>query len=301
MELAPIAFFAYNRPHHTLRALNNLSRCDLSAESNLHIFCDGSKTAKDWEHVRRVQDLVRSEKWCGSVNVVIREENIGLANSIISGVSSLIENYGRVIVLEDDLLVSPFFLRYMNDSLVLYEKNEQVMQISGYMFDIDLGSDIDAIFLPFTSSWGWATWKRAWKKFDPHMRAYNLLKSNKQLRDRFNLYGAYDYFRMLKMQKAGRIDSWAVRWYLSVFMDGGLILYPTKTLVKNIGWDASGIHCGTALGEDKVDEGFKVFAFPADLVVSHVYEKLRLYLKGRAGKILKIKNIYDVLTRGSVR
>ena len=182
MELAPIAFFAYKRPQHTLAALRNLSRCELSAESALHIFCDGAKTAKDREHVKKVQDLVRSEKWCGTVNVVIREENIGLANSIISGVSSLIENYGKVIVLEDDLLVSPYFLRYMNDSLALYEKEEQIMQISGYMFGVDLGSDTDAIFLPFISSWGWATWKRAWEKFDPCIKAYNTLRKQSAIK-----------------------------------------------------------------------------------------------------------------------
>ena len=301
MELAPIAFFAYNRPQHTLAALNNLFRCDLSAESELNIFCDGAKTVKDREHVKKVRDLVRSEKWCGNVNVVIREENIGLANSIISGVSSLIEKYGRVIVLEDDLLVSPHFLRYMNDSLAFYEKDEQVMQISGYMFDIDLDSDTDAIFLPFISSWGWATWKRAWEKFDPFIKAYNILRNNWQLKDRFNLYGAYDYFRMLKMQKAERIDSWAIRWYLTVFMEGGLILYPAKTLVKNIGWDSSGVHCGTACGEDKLDEEFKVLAYPADIGVSHVYENLRHHLRQRAGKMLKIKNAFDSLFRTNTR
>ena len=299
MELAPIAFFAYKRPQHTLTALRNLSRCELSAESDLHIFCDGAKTAKDREYVKKVQDLARSEKWCGTVNVVIHEENIGLANSIISGVSSLIENYGKVIVLEDDLLVSPYFLRYMNVSLALYEKEEQIMQISGYMFEVDLSSDTDAIFLPFISSWGWATWKRAWEKFDPCIKDYNTLKNNRQLKDRFNLYGAYDYFRMLKMQKAKRIDSWAVRWYLTVFMENGLVLYPAKTLVKNIGWDSSGVHCGTACSEDKVDLEFKVLTFPNDIKVSHLYERVRQHLRQRAGKMSKIRNALDALLKAN--
>lgn len=297
MDFAPIAFFAYNRPRHALNALNNLSRCDLAEESDLHIFCDGAKTAKDSKQVKEVQDLVRSEKWCGQVTVVSHDKNIGLANSIISGVSSLIERSGRVIVIEDDLLVSPFFLTYMNEALARYEKIEQVMQISGYMFDLDLSSDTDAIFLPFISSWGWATWKRAWLKFDPYMEAYHILSRNKQLRDEFNLYGSYDYFRMLKMQKKERIDSWAIRWYLSVFMEKGLALYPAKTLVKNVGWDGSGMHCGTNWDEDKIDEEFKVIAYPVDIEISCLYEKVRNHLKQRAGRLLKIKNVFNVLKK----
>jgi len=300
MKLSPIAFFAYARQSHTIAALTALSRCKLAEESTLYIFCDGAKSAEDRNRVKEVQDVVRSKKWCGNVDIVVREKNMGLANSIIYGVSSLIEKYGRVIVLEDDLLVSPFFLTYMNNALARYERDEQVMQISGYMFDIHPDVKTDAFFLPFTSSWGWATWKRAWKIFDPLMGAYDQLKSNKQLRNKFNLNGAYDYFGMLKMQKEGKIDSWAIRWYLSVFMDGGLILYPAKTLIKNIGWDASGVHCGNTFCEDKIDEEFKVLVYPTHIAVSSELEKLQQHLRRKAGNISKIKKFFDVLMRRSV-
>lgn len=247
VNLAPIAFFAYKRPEHTRQSLESLAKNHSAESSELFIFCDGSKKSEDNEVVQKVRQIVKSQKWCGQVHIIEREQNIGLAKSIIHGVTELCSKYGRVIVLEDDLILSPFFLEYMNKALELYEKKSSVIQISGHMFPAKLTSVNDAVFLPFTTSWGWATWERAWKHFDAEMSGYILLKNNRKLKYKFNLDDSYPYFEMLEQQINGHIDSWAIRWYLSTFTINGITLYPIYTLVKNIGFDGSGTHCGVSL------------------------------------------------------
>lgn len=244
----PIAFFAYKRPDHSRQSLESLSQNEGARESTLFIFCDGPKGTGDEEAVREVRDLVRSRPWCGTVHIIEHSTNRGCANSIISGVTSLCDQHGSVIVVEDDLVLSPFFLDYMNGALNLYRDNDRVMQISGYMFPAELHEETDAVFLPITTSWGWGTWQRAWQHFDLQMLGYEKLKSNRELRHKFNLNGSYPYFEMVESQIHGKIDSWAIRWYLSTFLMGGLTLHPTRSLVRNIGFDQSGTHCGTDLG-----------------------------------------------------
>jgi hypothetical protein len=245
MKLAPIAFFAYKRPEHTKQSLESLAQNEGAELSELFIFCDAPKKPEDQEAVTQVREVVRSKQWCGKVHIIEREQNLGLANSIIQGVTELCSKYGKVIVLEDDLILSPFFVDYMNTALNLYEDTPEVMQISGYMFPVELKhTKTDAIFLPFITSWGWATWQRAWNHFDPTMSGYSELKNNRKLRKEFNLNNSYPYFEMLENQLNKKIDSWAIRWYLSTFMLNGITLYPTHSLVKNIGFDGSGVHCG---------------------------------------------------------
>lgn len=243
MSLAPIAFFAYRRPEHTRRSLESLARNEMAKNSELFIYCDAQKHEKDCAVVAEVRKVIRSKQWCGTVHIIEREKNLGLANSIISGVTELCDRYGKVIVLEDDLVLSPYFLVYMNTALDLYEHESKVMQISGYMFPVNLEPLVtDAIFLPFITSWGWATWQRAWIYFDPKSLGYEKLRNSNKLRYEFNLNNSYPYFNMLKAQIKGRIDSWAIRWNLSVFMAEGLILYPTQSFITNTGFDGSGTH-----------------------------------------------------------
>lgn len=239
---APIAFFAYKRPEHTRRALEALAQNEGADKSELFIFCEGPKRAEDQEAIQQVRALARSKQWCGSVQIIEREKNLGCAASIMAGVTEICEKYGRVIVIEDDLVVSPFFLDYMNQSLEVYAESYQVMQISGYMFPITLPTEQETIFLPLASAWGWATWHRAWKQFDPHMPGYTELKANKKLRHQFDINGSFYFFAMLEAQRQGKIDAWDICWYLSIFMLGGLVLHPTHSLVSNIGFDGSGTH-----------------------------------------------------------
>jgi hypothetical protein len=236
--------------------LESLAQNEGAAESQLFIFCDAPKRQEDQESVKQVREVVRSKKWCGTVNIIERETNLGLANSIIRGVTDLCDEYGSVIVIEDDLILSPFFLDYMNKALNLYKDAHHVMQISGYMFPVKLELETDAIFLPFTTSWGWATWQRAWKYLDLSMSGYEKLKGESLLRYKFDLDGSYPYFKMLENQRSNKIDSWAIVWYLSVFMQQGLTLCPTQSLVRNIGFDGSGTHGGREIVTNKRNHDF---------------------------------------------
>jgi hypothetical protein len=249
MRHAPIALFTYNRPDHTRRVLESLALNEDSENSELFIFCDAPKKAEHADGVEQVKQVARSRAWCGKVHIIEREKNMGCANSIINGVTDLCGQYGRVIVIEDDLVLTPYFLSYMNTALELYKNEPRVMQISGHMFPINLHADTDALFLPFITSWGWATWQRSWKHFDPDMLGHDQIKNCPTLQHKFDLNASYPYFKMLEEQLNGKIDSWAIRWYLSVFMLGGLTLYPLKSLVENSGFDGSGIHCGQSEAE----------------------------------------------------
>ncbi|MEH1816447.1 MAG: hypothetical protein V7L09_29160 [Nostoc sp.] len=242
MNYSPIALFVYKRPEHTRRTLESLMRCPEFADSPLYIFCDGAKKEKDKEKVMQAREVVRSLVGT-KAEIIESSTNRGLANSIISGVTSLCDKYQRVIVVEDDLVVAPQFLGFLNAALEKYQNELFVMQVSGHMFPVpEFANRNEAVFLPFTTSWGWATWKRAWDYFDAEASGWEVLQTDKQMQNRFNLDGCFDYFPMLKQQMSGEIDSWAIRWYWSVFKNNGCGVYPPTSYVNNIGFDGSGTH-----------------------------------------------------------
>ncbi len=240
----PIAFFAYKRHEHTRKALTALQNNIGFDPSLLHIFCDGARKLEDVPLVEQTRKVIR-EMVSSDSTIVFRDENWGLAKSVIAGADALTERFGTVIVVEDDLITSPQFLSYMYRGLDTYSEDDRVMQISGYMFPVDVESADDAFFLPMTTSWGWATWRHAWDHFDPSMGKLSLLDGSKSLRHEFDLLGSYPYYRMICDQREGRIDSWAIRWYLSVFLNRGITLYPKASLVSNIGFDGTGTHCAS--------------------------------------------------------
>jgi len=240
---APIAFFAYNRPEHTRQALETLCKCDGALESELFIYCDGPKRAIDEKAVKQVREIVKSYNWCGAVQVVEHDVNLGLANSIIHGVTEIVNRYGRIIVLEDDLVLSPQFLNFMNDALDSYKDIQEVMHVSGYMFPVR-GKLPETFFYRATSCWGWATWKRAWDKFEPDAIKLLAKFENAKQRWEFDIKGTMQYYEMLHEQTRNNTDAWAARWYASVFFNNGLCLHPGISLVNNIGHDGTGLHCG---------------------------------------------------------
>ena len=241
--LAPIALFLYHRPEHTERCLQSLLRNPEFLDSPLYLFCDGAKGRQDAEAVEAVRRIARALPHPHK-QVIEAGRNRGLADSVIAGVTRVVQAHGRVVVVEDDLVLAPTFLGFMNRSLDRYADEPEVMQISGHMVPIDPGCADDAVFLPMACSWGWATWSRAWHRFDPTMRDFATLQRQPGLRRRFDLDGAYPYFSILQRQRAGRTDSWFIRWYLSLFMQGGMVLYPRQSLVRNGGFDGTGVHCG---------------------------------------------------------
>jgi hypothetical protein len=272
---APVALFVYNRPGHTRQTVEALVSNTLANETPLYIFSDAPKNEAAGWAVAEVRSYLRSIAGFKTVSIIERETNFGLARSIIEGVTCLCEEHGRVIVMEDDLITSPHFLSYMNDALTRYEHEDQVMQVSGYMFPAQLGVTRQGLFLNFPTSWGWATWKRAWDKFDLKAEGYSLLKDNPEMIHTFNLDGRYDYYSMLQSYLSGRAESWAIRWHLTVFMNKGLVLYPSETLVENIGFDGSGVNCvASSIEQSQVSQSSQAIDLPNELTLSEYYREV---------------------------
>lgn len=246
MDYAPITLFVYNRLPHTIQTVNALRQNRFAADSDLYIFSDGSKNPDDLSNVAVVREYIRGIDGFKSVTIVEHEENRGLANSIITGVSEVIERYGRIIVLEDDLVTSRHFLAFMNEALDYYRDDERVVNIHGYMYPVG-GTLPETYFLKDTGSWGWATWKRGWDLFEPDgAKLLRELKSRSMTRV-FDMDGAYPFTRILKDQIEGINDSWAIRWQASAFLNNRLTLFPGRSLVNNIGHDSSGVHCASSV------------------------------------------------------
>ncbi|NLR67168.1 glycosyltransferase family 2 protein [Chitinophaga varians] len=246
--LAPIIFFAFKRPEITRKALESLALNPEAAESELYVFADGPKegaTAETLQQIAATREVIRSRKWCGTVHIAERVQNYGLAKSVITGVTEVIEKHGKAIIVEDDLVLSPYFLRYMNEGLDLYEDDPQVASIHGYLYPL-LEKMPETFFIRGADCWGWATWARAWKQFEPDgQKLYDAIRLKGEGRT-FNFNNTYDYMKMLRKQISGQNDSWAIRWNASAFLKNMLTLYPSRSLVQNIGGDESATHMDEA-------------------------------------------------------
>jgi hypothetical protein len=254
---APVVLFAYRRPDHLRRVLDSLGANSGADLTEVSIYCDGPKSATDGEAVEQVREIARRASDPGlfaSVRVIERDHNLGLAKSVISGVTEALERHDRIIVLEDDLVVSPDFLEYMNQALELYANNDEVISIHGFMYSVPPVLPQTA-FLRGADCWGWATWRRGWELFEPD--AKKLLKELDRSPDRakFDFDGAFPYRQMLKDQARGTIDSWAVRWYAAAFLANKLTLYPGQSLVENIGQEGSGTHSQSATSHEVMAKG----------------------------------------------
>lgn len=242
---APIALFVYARLDHTRQTVEALRGNPLAGESELIVFSDAPKRQDLAAAVEDVRRYIRTVDGFRSIRIIERESNLGLATSIISGVTSICESHGRVIVMEDDLITSSHFLTYMNDALDRYAGTPQVAAVSGFHppFKAHLP---ETFFQRDADCWGWATWKRAWEKFNPDGSELLAELRRQRLLRLFDQDGTYPYVRMLEEQIAGRNDSWAIRWRASVILNDMLSLYPRWTLTRNIGFDGSGTHCDTS-------------------------------------------------------
>lgn len=240
--LAPIVLFVYSRPKHTKKVIEALKENELAKESNLFIFSDGPKNKDVEKDVLEVRNYLKTITGFKSVKVFESKINKGLANSIIYGVTKIVNKYGKIIVLEDDIVTSKYFLKFMNDSLNLYENEEKVISISGYTYPID--NLPQTFFLKNAECWGWATWKRGWSLFEKNGEKMLEKIKNKELNNQFDFNNSYPYSKMLVDQVNGKNNSWAIRWYASAFLKNKLTLYPAKSFVQNIGVDGSGTNGG---------------------------------------------------------
>ena len=243
-KLAPIVLFVYNRVDHARKTIEALKDNQLASESCLYIYSDAAKSDDEKESVNSVRRYIDTIIGFKEIIIIKRDTNLGLANSIIDGVSAVVNKFGKVIVLEDDLITSPNFLKFMNDSLTLYEKDVMVYSITGYSHTNNLHNIQKSYFLKLTNSWSWATWADRWEKFKKDDKDLEeIVNSSVSEKRLFNFDDSLDYINMARLQLNKKINSWAIYWYLSVYKQNGLTLYPQKKLVKNIGFDGTGTHC----------------------------------------------------------
>ena len=246
--LAPIVLFVYNRLDHTQSVIDTLSKNELAGKSELYIYSDAAKSENGLEKVNAVRQYIHDESWHKNfkkISIVEAEKNKGLAKSVISGVTNIINEYKRVIVVEDDLVLSPYFLNYMNDALDFYEKEENIWSISGYSFPMKAMKKYphDVFYSYRGCSWGWATWSDRWNLVDWEVKEYSQIANDSECIKRFNRGGG-DLFGMLTAQMEGRIDSWAIRWCLAQSNLEKYTVYPKISYLGNEGCDGSGTNCG---------------------------------------------------------
>ena len=235
----PVILFVYNRPDLTEITIRSLAENLDAHKSDIYIYSDGPKDSSDLIKVESVRKIISNLHGFKSVKVVLQDQNIGLAQSVITGVSDILKHFTAAIVLEDDLLTSKYFLTYMNDALKKYEAQHLVMSVSGYS-PVDLSHIGDTFFVSSTECWGWGVWARSWRKFNSDgIYLLNKIRQERRIRE-FNFNGAHDFEDQLIGQIAGINNSWSIRWMASVFLENGLTLYPKKSMVKNIGNDGSG-------------------------------------------------------------
>jgi len=286
-NLAPIALFVYNRPEHTRRTLSYLQKNLLAEESRLFIFSDGPKSEADRLKVEQVRQLLKEVSGFKSVKIEERKGNLGLANSIIAGVTKLVSEYDKVIVFEDDLLSSPYTLQYFNESLTRFAKEEKVMHVGAYMYNLPNKKLPQTFFYRAATSWGWATWARAWKDFEPDIDRL-MGKFDKEKIHRFSIEGNMNFWKQMEQFKAGKNNSWAIRWYASIFLKNGLTLNPSHSLVHNIGHDGSGIHSNNEKTYQVQIAKKPVTEFPTEIRESlAAYQAIKQFLGRRKGNFLQ--------------
>jgi hypothetical protein len=260
MTLAPIALFTYNRPDQTFKTIKALADNVLADKSVMYVFCDGPKNnadEKELERINRVRNIVKNIDGFKEIIIVEQPENIGLANSIINGVTEVINKHGSIIVLEDDIFTSKYFLQFMNDALNVYQNSDKVISVGACNYFAEGKKYPSTFFLPVVDCLGWATWKDRWQHFE--IDSVKLLKEikDKQLENEFNLFDFYKFENMLQDQIDGKINSWAIRWQAVCILQKKLTIYPNPSITQHMhsvsGTHASGLNIEPKLANKQID------------------------------------------------
>lgn len=276
MQYAPIALFTYNRADKTRTVVESLLKNTEAKDSELYIFSDGPKNEKAVEGVRKNREYIHEvKKFEGSgfrtVTLVERDKNWGLANSLIAGITELTDKYGKVIVVEDDLILSPYFLKFMNDGLEKYKDDDRVSAVSAFLNPIECNTP-NTFFLRYFACWGWAVWKRSWDLLNTD--AKDLLRQMRWKKNDFDIGGGGPFYGLLYCQKVGIVDSWAICFYASSFLKNKLVLYPGRTLTIQNGTDGSGTHSG---GGASVYDDMSLCNTPLEINSIEVVENPEMY------------------------
>lgn len=285
-NFAPIALFVYNRPQHTERTVKFLKQNELASESRLFIFSDGTKTPADEDKVNEVREFIKKIDGFKSVEIIESKTNLGLANSVIAGVTRLTKEYGQAIVFEDDLISSPYTLTYFNEALNRYREEEKIMHIGAYMYVLADKNLPESFFYRAATSWGWATWDRAWQNFEPNID--KLIKQfDGKKRDAFSIEKTMNFWKQMQDFKKGKNNSWAIRWYASIFLKGGLTLNPSQSLVNNIGHDGTGVHSGLNDIYNVIINPKPIKDFPTVIQENkEAYTAIKTFLANRKGSMV---------------
>ncbi|RBL90341.1 glycosyltransferase [Chitinophaga flava] len=251
MSLAPIALFVFNRADKTQKTIAHLLQNAEAPASDIYIFSDGPRSEKDVPGIREVREYLKTVTGFKSVTVIEQEVNRGVSGSIVPGVTMVVNKHGKVIQIDDDMLVVPHFLKFMNDALDYYENDDRVACICGLLYPVKKKVP-PTFFIRGADCAVWATWKRAWDLYEPDGQKLLNEIEKKKLSFLFEFHGSFPYIQMLKDQIAGRNDSWAVRWYASAFLHNKYTLYPGESLVKDNGRDDSGTNCTTTSDYDNI-------------------------------------------------
>jgi hypothetical protein len=241
-----VGIVAHRRPDHLRNCLESLRRNPEFARTAVTVYVDGPRTDPEAELTAQVAEVVEGFDSAADVRAVRRAENLGLARSVILAVDSQLARHESVIMLEDDLVVSPHFLRFMNEAMRRYRDDRRVASVHGYVYPVDRALP-ETFFLRGADCLGWGTWRRAWEMFEPDATTLQMRmeQMGAEAMEDFNFGGSYPYSRMLERQASGQADSWAIRWYASAFVEGMLTLYPARSLVVHAGGDGSGTNVGT--------------------------------------------------------
>ncbi len=242
-DLAPILLIAFNRPDHFNKTLFALCKNNLAKESKLIISIDGPKNKND-ENAQKLifKSIENASENFKSIHIIKNKKNKGLAINIVNSVSNILKEHKKIIVIEDDLITSKSFLKFMNDALDFYEDKKKIWHINGHNI-INYHHKKNEIFLwRFMNCWGWATWEDRWLNFEKNPN--RLINSfNKEMIFRFNLDGTCFFWDQVKKNQTGELNTWAIFWYATIFEKDGICVSPWFSYVKNIGFDGSGTNC----------------------------------------------------------
>lgn len=275
MQKAPVVVFVYKRLDKTKKCLEALEENHGAEETEVFIFSDGAKGTEDRNAVQEVRDFLEwyeKKHSFKSLTVCLRETNWGLARSIIYGVTEIISQYGKAIVVEDDLITSRDFLDFLNGALEYYADSKKIGEISAFTYPLKgLETYEEDIYITRKADcWGWATWKDRWELADWEMKSYPIYRKKGMQKEFEKLQKGIH--KMLRMQMKGELDSWAVRWCYSLFMKEMLTVYPKVSRTRNIGFDGSGVHCGVTDHDYRIYDGTGTCVFK-DLDVESELER----------------------------
>lgn len=292
-ELAPIILFTYNRLAHTNKTVEALQKNTLANKSMLFIYSDGNRNESDKQSVQEVRKYIKSITGFKTVTIIEQNKNLGLATSIILGVTDIINKYEKVIVLEDDIITSQNFLTFMNKALDFYKNYKNVWHISGFNYPISENNLTSTFLWRSMSCWGWATWDNKWKYFDKDtkkiIKSFNLKDIKK-----FNLDNTRNFWLQITLNDSKKLNTWAIFWYATIFSNNGLCLNPTISLTHNIGFDGSGTNCKKSTQDNVVFSSRTNYSFSKEIKENDIaVNKIKLYFLSQENKDLpKVENTF---------